>query len=386
MKNPPFHDRSQLFYTYRRMVRVRSLLVVIAIMSLVSIASADEIDVWIGAGDGVYHLTLDTEKGALSSPSMAFPMKGAGFLAMHPDQSVLYATDRAEQGAVTAFTISPEKRLKRINTMATGDGGPACVGIDKTGTVLMSAQYGGGSATTYLLKPDGSLDARVQVVEHGAGSGVVKNRQKTAHPHWVGTSPDNRFLLVPDLGLDRVVVYSLDSKTGKLTPHTKIAVPPGSGPRHMKFHTSVQFIYVLNELTLTISVFSYDSEKGEFKEIQLIETLPAELKDQHLNSAAEIRVHPSGQFVYASNRGHDTIACFRVDPETGMLSFIDREPIRGSIPRNFNLDPSGRWLIAAGQASNTLALFAVDPETGKLTFHRQVVNVPAPICVLFESE
>lgn len=386
MENSPNHVHRQFFYTYRRVVPVRTLLGVIAIMSLVSIASADEIDVWIGAGDGIYHLTLDTEKGSFGEPQMAFKMKGAGFLTMHPEKAIVYATDSAENGAVSAFSISPEKQLNRINTIATGDGGAACVGIDKTGNVLMSAQYGGGSTTTFLLDNDGRLGSRVDVVEHGPGSGVVNNRQRTAHPHWVGTSPENKFLLVPDLGLDRVVVYSLDAKTGKLAPHTKIVVPPGSGPRHMKFHTSGKYIYVLNELTLTISVFEYDPSKGEFKSIQLIETLPPELKDKHLNSAAEIRVHPSGKFVYASNRGHDSISVFGVDSQTGMLSLIQREPIRGSIPRNFNLDPSGKWLIAAGQASNTLSLFEINQESGELVFHRHVVNVPAPICVLFESE
>ena len=192
--------------------------------------------------------------------------------------------------------------------------------------------------------------------------------------------------MVPDLGLDRVVVYKLNAETAELKQHAKIVVPPGSGPRHMKFHTTGKYVYVLNELTLTVSVFEFDATNATFKNIQLIETLPDDEKDKHLNSAAEIRVHPTGRFVYTSNRGHDSITVFSVDQKTGKLMLVEREPIRGSVPRNFNIDPSGKWLIAAGQSSNTLALFEIDLASGQLIFTRKVVNVPAPICVLFGPE
>jgi 6-phosphogluconolactonase len=249
----------------------------------------------------------------------------------------------------------------------------------------MSAQYGGGSTTTYTIMPNGSLGQRVEVVEHGEGSGVDANRQATSHPHWVGTSPDNRFLMVPDLGMDRVVVYELDAETGKLTSHSKVAVPPGSGPRHMKFHPLGRFVYVLNELTLTVSVFEYDASAAVFKNIQLIESLPEELKNKNPNSAAEIRVHPTGKFIYTSNRGHDSISVFSVDQQTGKLEFVEREPIRGSWPRNFNIDPTGNWLVAAGARSNTLSLFEINTDTGRLGFTQNIVNVPSPICVLFDA-
>ena len=405
---------------------------------------ADEVDVWIGtSAEGIYYLTLDTEKGKLSKPKLAADVKRPGFLAIHPNGKMLYATAADDSGSVVAFTIGAgddeaidriEKlikklkdlrasmakqrgpshpdiqkidgdikkaedeiakrkaesgkenrgQIKRQNILSTGDGGAACVGTDKTGRVLFSAQYGGGSTTSYTIKDDGTLDERVDVIEHGAGSGVLTGRQEKSHPHWVGTSPDNRFLMVPDLGMDRVVVYELDVETGKLKPHSKVELPPGSGPRHMKFHTTGKYAYVLNELTLTISAFEYGAANAEFKEIQVIETLPAKIKEKEsFNSAAEIRVHPSGNFVYASNRGHDSISVFSVDQATGKLTFVERESIRGSWPRNFNLDPTGKWLIAAGQHSNTLALFKVNPDSGELTFARKTVNVPAPICVLF---
>ncbi len=356
-------------------------------------AVAQAVDVWIGTGgaDGIHYLNLDSSKGTMTDPVIAAEIDGSGFLAMHPTGDYLYST-RLESGAgfVSAFRIDKNRGktplLELINSQPIGDGGAACIAVDKTGRVLMSAQYGGGSVATFPINDDGSIGPRVELVKHGQGSGVVANRQAESHPHWVGTSPDNRFMLVPDLGMDRVVVYELDAETAKLKPHSQVAVPPGAGPRHMKFHTSGRYAFVLNEMALTISCFEFDAETGKFSEIQVIETLPASEKDENLDSAAEIRVHPTGKFVYSSNRGHDSISAFSVDPNSGKLSFIEREPVRGSWPRNFNLDASGKWLIAAGKYSNTLALFEVKPDTGELVFTRKIVNSPAPICVLFASD
>jgi len=393
-------------YCYPGLVMVFSLTLV---LTMTLSCPADEVDVWIGTNDaeGIFHLTLDTEKGKLSKPKVAVKIPGAGFLALHPDGKTLYATAKQNnESGVAAFEIltnlnlpnqapletrtkqqkqlpKQSTRLKPAGFLPTGDGGATCISVDETGKTLASAQYGGGSVSTYTIKSDGSLGERVEVIEHGPGSGVNKKRQSKSHPHWVGTSPGNRFLMVPDLGLDQVVVYEIDSETAKLQPHSKVAVPPGSGPRHMKFHTSGKYAFVLNELKLTISVFKFDAVTGAFENIQLIETLPEELKDKHLNSAAEIRVHPSGRFVYSSNRGHDSVTVFAVDQETGELTFVERESIRGSWPRNFNIDPTGKWLIAAGQRSNTLSLFEIEQDTGELVSTRNIVNVPAPICVMF---
>ena len=273
--------------------------------------------------------------------------------------------------------------LTQLSFVESGDGGAAHVAVDKSGKVAMSAQYGGGSISTYTLNSDGSIKQLVGAVEHGAGSGVKGRRQAQSHPHWVGTSPDNRFLMVPDLGKDAVVVYKLDSETGKAQKHSEIPSPPGAGPRHMKFHNSGKYAYVLNELTLSVSVFEYDATDAKFKKLQEIESLPKDLKDEKLHSAAEIRIHPTGKFVYTSNRGHDSITVFAVDQKSGKLSFVQRESIRGAWPRNFNIDPSGKWLLAAGRHTNTLTLFSIDQETGKLAYARKSVNVPAPICVVF---
>jgi 6-phosphogluconolactonase len=186
--------------------------------------------------------------------------------------------------------------------------------------------------------------------------------------------------------MDRVIIYRLDPAQPGLARHGEGTLPPGSGPRHMKFHPDGKHIYVLNELELTVTTFAYDPSSGTMAAIQTIPTVPVlEKKKETSVSASEIRVHPSGRFVYAANRGHDTITAFGVDKETGHLREIEREPIRGGWPRNFNIDPSGKWLLAAGRDSNTLAVFKIDDATGELTYIRQMISVPTPICVLFGS-
>ena len=368
-------------------------LVMLALLFLVSpsYGQSDKwIDVWVGTAkqEGVFHCRLNLNTGKLSAPVPMKTLGGAGFLALAPDGKTLYATAKDQQeSGIASYRIQSRGQsvaLERTGWVSTGDGGAACVAVDRSGRVVSSAQYGGGSVTTYLANPKtGKILERVELIEQGPGSGVNAKRQRTAHPHWVGTSPDNKLLLVPDLGMDAVVVYQLDSSNGRLNSFSKIACPPGGGPRHMKFHPNGKYAYVLNELTLTISVFAFNPDTGAFDSIEEVKTLPDRLKDRHLNSAAEIRVHPSGKFVYSSNRGHDSITVFAVDQATGKLTFVEHEHVRGSWPRNFNLDPTGQWLIAAGQYSNTVAVFEIDQETGELVYSRTIVNIPDPICVEF---
>ena len=392
MNKCPIRYYPTAFGTTSTIPMVQSIFTVLTILLLTTPVSAQNVDVWLGtAKTGIYHSTLNVANGKLSEPALVSEISGAGFLAMHPNGRILYSTNRENEGSVTAFSIidnssNESARLEQLQSIPTGDGGAACVAVDKLGKVLMSAQYGGGSTSTYQLKPNGDLLALAANIKHGKGSGVNAKRQATAHPHWVGTSPENQFQLVPDLGTDQVFQYQLDTETGDIRLKSKIPVPPGSGPRHMKFHPSGEYAFVLNELTLAISVFRYDQTAGTFQEIQNIETLPLDLKDRHLNTAAEIRVHPNGKFVYSSNRGHDSISVFGFSPEKNKLELVERESVRGAWPRNFNIDPSGRWLLAAGRHSNTLAVFEIDQDSGELTYARQIVNLPAPICVLFQNE
>ena len=216
-----------------------------------------------------------------------------------------------------------------------------------------------------------------------AGSGVVAKRQDKPHAHWTGTSPDNRYAFVPDLGMDKVVIWKLDNHAPSITHHGFGVCPPGGGPRHMKFSPDGSRIYVLNELALSITVFDYDAEAGTMTPGQTIATLSEATKSKEtFNSSSEIRVHPSGKFVYSANRGHDSISVFAVNA-SGDLELIEVEPIRGGWPRNFNIDPTGHWIIAAGRDSHTATVFAIDQETGEMTFVRQTQKVPTPICVVF---
>ena len=331
-------------------------------------------------------MTLDTTAGEFSKPTKAADLRGAGFLVLNRNSDRLYATgrDEAGKGRVVAFEINRGKSplLKELNHQSVPNGHhPTHVNFDREFRFLMSAQYGGGSVCVFAMNDDGSVGDLVDSVDHRGGSKVVRGRQEKPHPHWIGVDTTNALVAVPDLGLDQVVTYQFDANTGKLSAATPWKVPPGGGPRHMKFHPNGRHAYVLNELSLTVSVFELTDEGAS--EIQTVESLPPKLKDKRLNSAAEIRIHPNGRFLYSSNRGHDSITVYAVDETSGKLKEVQRESIRGSWPRNFALDPSGKWLVAAGRYSNTLSLFEVESD-GRLQFTRKIVNIPGPICVAIQ--
>lgn len=367
-----------------------------AAMLMTTVAHAQQRDVWIGtdaspASKGIYHTTLNTDNGKLAESRLAAPIDGPGFLALHPKGKVLYAVGAlGGKDVVAAYTIGTadgKASLKLINSLAIGDGGAAHLAVDPTGRMLLTAQYGGGSVAAFSLNADGALLARTALIKHAGGARVVGKRQDSAHAHWVGFSPDNKFAFVPDLGLDQVVIYKVDPAQARLAPHGAGAVPAGGGPRHMKFHPNGKWIYVLNELDLSVSLFDYDAAAGKMTIRKTVPTVAkAVLAREQFSSASEIHVHPSGKFVYAANRGHDTITGFAVNPATGELADIGATPVRGATPRNFNLDPSGKWLLAAGQDSHTLASFALNQGTGELTYNRSVIHTPSPICVLFGAD
>ena len=370
------------------------------LLSLMSVSPGDvmaeELDVWIGTSRarpsrGIYHCRLNTENGKLTDPQLAAEVGGPGFLAMHPNGTHLYAVGSyQDKPSVIAYAIdltARDSKLRFVNSLEIGDGGAAHVAVDATGSLLLTAQYGGGSVAAFSLNESGALQERTVLIEHEGGSGVVAGRQDAPHAHWAGFSPDNRFAFVPDLGLDKVMIYRVDLANATIAPSGFAEVPAGGGPRHMKFHTNGRWVYVLNELALTVTVFDYDAKSGQMKPKQTIATVPpSDLAKEKFKSASEIRVHPSGRFVYSANRGHDTITAFRVNQDTGELKVIEIEPVRGATPRNFNLDPSGKWLLAAGQDSHTLASFEVNQDTGELTYNRSIVSAPSAICVLFEHE
>lgn len=370
------------------------MVTLIGLLSITVPVVADSLDVWIGTGGspskGIYHCMLDSDSGRLSESRLVAEMGSPGFLAMHPRLPILYAVGSLNsESVVVGFHIrgtGKEAALEQCTVHPIGDGGATHLAVSRDGMTLLTAQYGGGSVAAFLLDAEGMITARTALVKHQGGSNVVAGRQSAPHAHWAGFSPDQRFAFVPDLGLDQVVIYQVDSQRALLQPHGAGQLPAGAGPRHQRIHSNGKWIYVLNELDLTVSLFDWQAESGIMQIRQTVPTVERpSLERLRQKSCSEIRIHPNGRFVYAANRGHDSITVFSIG-ENGELTWLQNEPVRGATPRNFNLDPSGKWLIAAGQDSHTLASFSVDAENGWLTYNAHVISSPSPICVLFEYE
>lgn len=313
------------------------------------------------------------------------------FLAVHPNRRFLYAVNEVsryegrEAGSVSAFAIDPASgALTLLNRVSSRGGGPCHLSIDASGKWLFVANYGGGSVAAFPIQDDGKLGEATSFFQH-TGSSVNKARQSGPHGHAVVVSPDNRFVLAADLGLDRVLTYRVDPSAGGLAPGDPpfAAIAPGSGPRHLAFRSDGKFAYVLSEMLSQVVALRYDAARGTLAEMQTLSTLPPGFSGE--NSGAEIVVHPSSRFLYASNRGHDSIAAFRIDAAAGTLTLIGHVSTQGKTPRNFAIDPSGRFLIAANQNSGTLAVFRIDQQTGGLTPTGTSVPVPFPVCVVFAA-
>lgn len=339
---------------------------------------------------GIYTFTFNSATGEVGKPELAVETTNPSFLAIHPSGKSLYAVgevaavDGKKGGGVSAFAIQPDGKLKLLSQASTVGSGPCHISVDKSGKVALAANYGGGSVVALPLKADGSVGSHTGFVQH-EGKGNTK-RQSQPNAHSVNVSPDNRFAFVADLGLDKVLIYKLDAAKGTLTPNEPAfgAVPPGSGPRHFTFHPSGKFAYVINEITLSMTAFSYDAAKGALTEIHTVSTLPAADGPGPKPgwSTAEVVAHPSGKFLYGSNRGHDTIAVFSVAAD-GKITLVQNAAAEVKTPRNFNLDPTGKWLFTEGQGSDTIALFKVDQATGKLTATDTRLEVGSPVCMKF---
>ena len=335
---------------------------------------------------GMYLMSFDSKTGKLSSPTLAVEGASPSFEALHPNHRFIYSVNEINSfegkktGAVSAFEIESDGKLKLINQVPSAGTGPTHISIDPTGKCVMVANYAGGSVASYRVKEDGSLEGPTSVDQHW-GKGADRSRQEAAHAHSIYPDPDNRFVLSCDLGLDKVFIYDFDPNAGTITHHDAGTVEPGSGPRHLAFAPQQHAVYVINEMACTVTAFHYDGQKGALQSFQTISTLP---DDFHGNkSTAEIFVHPNGKFVYASNRGDaNSITVFSIGDD-GKLTFVDRTGIKGKTPRGFGIDPTGSWLLAGGQDSSTVAVFKIDPQTGKLTSTGQVVNVPTPVCFTF---
>lgn len=336
--------------------------------------------------EGIYVLDFDETTGTLKGLRLAAKAENPSFLAIHPGAEFLYAVGRptgkagAKEGAVLAYEVDPTSgALRLLNEQGSGGRGPCHVTVDATGSVVLVANYGGGSVAAYPIGPDGLLAESSAFVQH-EGSSAHPKRQTRPHAHSINVDPSNRFALSADLGIDQVVVYRLDPSTGTLTANGAATVAPGSGPRHLAFHPDGTWAYVLNELNRTVTAFSFDAETGVLTELQTISSVPAGVTD---GNSAEVRCSSDGRFLYTSNRGHDSIASFAIDATTGKLVSTGHVSTGGHWPRNFTLSPSGRWLLVANQKSDSIVVFGIDAETGVPTPTGQTVTVSAPVCLRF---
>ncbi|MDG2122427.1 MAG: lactonase family protein, partial [Verrucomicrobiales bacterium] len=321
-----------------------------------------------GGSEGIYRAEFDAESGKIGVAELAAEMVSPSFLEISPTKKTLYAVSEAgSRQGVWAYSIDPESgALSLLNVKSTGGDAPCHVAVDPTGRTVVAANYTGGSVRSFPAVEDGRLGGPGSFFQH-EGSSVNPARQRGPHGHSVNFSPDGRFVFAADLGLDEIKVYRADHGSGEMVGHDpgSVKVAPGAGPRHFVFHPSGRFAYVINEMHMTVTAFSYDAERGRLEEIETVSTVPGG-KAVKGGSTAEIRVHPSGKFLYGSNRGHDTIAVYQIDAESGRLSLVENEGEGIRTPRNFNLDPSGRWCLVANQSGGSVAVFSVDQETGEL--------------------
>lgn len=337
---------------------------------------------------GIYAYRYDPATLKLESIGLAGEMVRPSFLTVHPNQRFLYAVselgnDGKVNGSITAFAIDRKSgMLTPLNTVSSGGGGSCHLVVDKTGKVLVVSNYGSGSVASFKVQADGRLSGPVSLIQH-KGSSVDPRRQMGPHAHAVVLSADNRFVFVPELGLDQIRIYRLDAATAQLTPNDPpfVTAKTGSGPRHFAFSPNGKFAYSIHEMGSMVTAWAYTAASGNLTQVQTISTLPADFHGE--NNSAEIEVDSQGKFVYASNRGHDSITVFAIAPANGKLTLVQNVPTQGRTPRNFKIDPTGRYLFAANQDTNNIVIFKIDPQTGRLTPTGQVLDVQSPVCVQF---
>ncbi|MFN9718961.1 MAG: lactonase family protein [Planctomycetota bacterium] len=357
----------------------------------VAVVRADTFRVYIGTytgglSKGIYTCEFDSSTGKLTEPRLAAELTNPSFLTIHPSGKFVYAVNEVSegggkgQGAVTALKIKADGTLEQINQQPSEGGAPCHCNVDATGTSLLIANYVGGNVAVYPIGTDGSLEPMSCNMEH-EGSSTDKSRQEAPHAHSINLSSDNRFAYAADLGIDKIMIYRFDEKKHKLTPNNPPAalVTPGGGPRHFAIHPSGKFAYTNNEMTMVVTAFARDPKGGGLYGIQEISTIPTGFEGR--KSTAECLVHPSGKFLYVSNRGHETITAFTIDQQTGLLTYVENEPTGGEEPRNFFIDPSGKWLLAENQNSDSVFVFSVDQTSGKLQPTGDSVTVGKPVCI-----
>jgi len=339
---------------------------------------------------GIYSYRFDPASGTATPLGLAAKTQNPSFLAASSDGRFLYAVNEVSTlngqavGGVSAFAVDRNTgKLTLLNQVSSLGAGPAHLALDRTGKYLLVANYDAGSVAAFPVQSDGTLGPHTAFVQH-TGSSVNRKRQEAPHAHYIEASPDNRFVLVADLGTDKLYVYRFDAQHGTLSPATPAfaQVMPGAGPRHFAFAPSGKFVYLANELTGTVTVFAYDAQSAKLASKQTISALPKDFHGE--NTEAEIAVDVSSKFLYVSNRGDQTndITGFSISPTDGTLTFVERISSGGKNPRSFALDRSGEWLFAANQDSDNIQLFRVDPSSGRLTAASQITGISRPVCIV----
>ncbi|WP_445489743.1 lactonase family protein [Niallia sp. 03133] len=330
---------------------------------------------------GIYSFSLDTEKKKIVNINLVAEIDNPTYLTISKDNKYLYAVGKdGALGGVAAYSIdSSSSKLQFLNSQFTEGASPCHVSVDQNNNTVLSGNYHKGTAEVYPInKESGSLNPVSSVIEH-TGTGPNKSRQEKPHMHYVGFTPDEKYIVSVDLGIDKVDTYELVD--GELKEVSSLSVKPGCGPRHIAFHPNGKFAYVMTELSSEVIALEYDSETGSFEQLQYISTIPIDFSENNQGSA--IHVSSDGKFVYAANRGHHTISIFSINKETGQLVFVDHTSTEGDWPRDFAFDPTEQFLIASNEQSNTLALFERDQTTGKLTLLQSEIEAPEPVCVKF---
>jgi 6-phosphogluconolactonase len=380
--------------------RVISVVVAVLILSAIPTRAAEVLAgatiAYVGTytnaqSKGIYAFAFQADSQAISlAPlGLAAQVTSPSFLAVDAKNKFLFAVNEVDKtagqtgGGVSSFSINPQTgMLTPINQQSSMGKGPCHIALDNAGKNVLVANYGSGSVAVYQVASDGRLSEASSFVQH-QGSSVNKSRQEGPHAHCIALDAANRFAFVCDLGLDKVMIYRFDAQAGKITPNDppSASIKPGSGPRHMTFGRDGKSAYVNNEMTSTVTAFSYDDKSGALTEVQTLSTLPEGFKGN--TSTAEIAVHPSGKFLYVSNRGHDSIATFNIDQAKGTLTFVEAFPTGGKTPRHFAIAPSGNHLLIENQGSGNIILCAIDQGTGRLKAIGNPAQVPSPVCVVF---
>lgn len=344
-----------------------------------------------GESKGIYRSTLDETTGELSDPVLAAELENPSFFVVSPDQNYLFAVSEngnfkgEEGGGVSSFAIGEDGGLTLISQVNSGGGAPCHISTDPQGKCLLVANYMGGSISSYQIFADGKLvsPAAGGFIQH-EGQGAQLPRQASPHAHSVNVDPIGKRAYVADLGLDKVLIYKLDAAAGTIVPNDPpfLKLPDATGPRHFSFHPSGKWAYTNLEMSLQVAALSHDAKTGALAVLEIESTVP-EGTERKGNSTAECLVHPTGKWVYVSNRGHNSIAAFSIDQKTGKLDFIERESTQGKTPRNFGIDPSGKFLIAGNQGSGNVVVLKINQDTGSLDPSGHEIEVPAAVCIRF---